>query len=72
MKYFDTNKSLDLTCPKCSHKFSKTIGSINREKQFPCPGCGNVTFDAEKLIRGLQDAEKSIDQLARDFKRIFK
>ena len=72
MKYFDTNKALDLTCPECSHKFSKTIGSINREKRFPCPGCGKVTFDAKGLIKGLEDAEKSVDKLARDIKRMFK
>ena len=72
MKYFDPDKSLDIECPKCSKKFSKTIGSINRDKEFACPSCGEVTFDAHDLIRGLQDAEKSVDKLVRDIKRMFK
>ena len=68
MKYFDPRKSLDLTCPECSHKFSKTIGSINLEMLFLCPGCGNVMFDADDLIRGLKDAENAVDKLAREIK----
>ena len=39
MNNFD-NRSIEIPCPKCSHKVKKTIGWLKRNNKMICASCG--------------------------------
>ncbi|MGE7007531.1 hypothetical protein [Sphingomonas sp. NPDC049708] len=51
-------KSVSLTCTQCSQQITKTIGWLKQNPDFACD-CGQ-SFEAHKLIRRLEQGEKSV------------
>jgi transposase-like protein len=66
--HFDSQR-LPITCPKCGHKFTKTVGGVKRKPQFACPGCGH-NFDAKQMLAGFKKAEEAIDDFRRKIREI--
>jgi transposase-like protein len=65
MSLFD-NSDIEIPCPHCGKKTKKRIGSVQNSKTFACPSCGKTsTLDASGLGKGLQSAQKQIDDLKR-------
>lgn len=61
---------VELTCPGCSDKFSKTLRELESDQDFTCPGC-SLVFQPRDFTADLQAAEKLIDDLGRKLKREF-
>ena len=68
MSNLDPDAGIPIECPKCGHHFEKSIGWIQANPKFTCPGCGQP-FDAKQLLSGLKDADKIIDDFLRDIGR---
>ncbi len=59
---------LELECPKCGHKFEKTLGWLDRNRKFKCPtNCGG-TF--EYSGSEISDIRKRLEQLGKDIDSI--
>nr|WP_314094226.1 hypothetical protein [uncultured Shinella sp.] len=69
---FDSKK-IAVPCPKCGNKTEKTIGWVKSHDSFACGGCGEtISIDKEKLLSGLDEAEKSIAKFRKSIARIGK
>lgn len=69
---FDAQE-IELTCPKCSHKFKESIGRLKDDPQIPCPGCSAVIeINAKGLRDGLESADKAVADLKGQIGRLFK
>ncbi len=61
----------DLPCPNCGRKTTKTVGWVKRHSQFTCT-CGTVvTLEKSSFLKGIGDAERSIDRFKRNIRRNF-
>lgn len=60
---------LDIPCPKCGHKTKRTIGSLKREPNIDCAGCG-ATFDVDltKFNEGVRKAQQQLEALKKTLK----
>lgn len=67
----DNSQKIPITCPQCGTENQKTVGWFKANDGFPCVQCG-TRIDTQDLRRGLQDAEDSIEGLARTIKGINK
>ena len=68
MAGIDDNARLDIQCPQCKTKFSKTI----RELKGPgvkCPKCG-VAFETSQFKKGIDDVDRSLRDFERNLKDI--
>ncbi|TIV38923.1 MAG: hypothetical protein E5V91_12305 [Mesorhizobium sp.] len=55
------NAEIEIPCPKCRHKTSKTIAWIKAHSDFVCAGCGvTIALEKKKLLAGLDDVDKSL------------
>lgn len=69
---FDSS-DIELTCPKCAHKFKQRLGRLKNDPDIPCPGCGAlIHIDAKGLRDGLKSADKSVADFKRDIGKMFK
>jgi transposase-like protein len=58
--------TINIPCPECSRKTSKTIGWIKSHNSMTCSGCGaSITLDKKDLLRGLQQVDKSIQRFSK-------
>lgn len=56
------NADIELSCPGCSHKVTKTLGWITSHKEFVCSGCGEtVTLETDQLARDMKEVNKLLD-----------
>lgn len=63
--------AIDIPCPNCGCKHSKTIGWINRNSLIRCRGCGiSVRLDVSQLRQEMRKIDKSFKDLQREFDRI--
>lgn len=63
------NSAFDITCPKCGYKIKTKVGSI--KDKFNCPSCG-VAFDASELKKGFASVDKSLEDLKKSLRGMFK
>ena len=70
MSMFDKHE-LSLPCSHCGRKTKKSIGWIKRHQQFTCV-CGVTTFKANELIRGIREADRTIDKFKRNLRCKFR
>jgi hypothetical protein len=71
-KFLNRSANLNLTCPKCGHKFQKTLGQLESDDKWPCPGSCGVTFDRSSFAQEIAAIEKKIEDFGRDISRAFK
>lgn len=68
---FDS-QSIGIPCPNCSEKTEQTVAWLKANNAFTC-ACGTViNLDSNELIRGFEEAEKSIAKLRESFRRFGK
>jgi len=68
MGIINENAKLNIQCPQCNTKFSKTI----RELKGPgvqCPSC-RVRFETSQFKKGLDDVKRSFADFQRNLKNI--
>lgn len=64
---------LDIPCPHCGHKISKTIGQLRPIRQLTCTGCRkSFSVDAHQLDAGIKKAEQTLADFARRIGRLGK
>jgi len=62
--------TIDIPCPKCQHKTTKSIGWLKANSQFTCE-CGVVVvLQHEELLEGLAEIDARIEALKQRFKWI--
>ena len=65
-EYLNKSAEISLTCSNCGHEFTKTVGDLERDPQFPCPkDCGAVFNGAPFL----DEAEKALKNAAATLQR---
>lgn len=70
--FFDAEK-VDVPCPGCGHKVTKTVGWMKRSPEWTCAGCGrDVKLDASQVARSLKQVDDAISQLERTLKKFGK
>ena len=53
---------IELSCPGCGHKMTKTLGWITSHKELVCTGCGEtITLETDQLARDLKKVDKLLD-----------
>lgn len=66
--------SIDLTCPDCGHKTSKTIGWLRHDPDsFECAGCGETVvldYTEPGLYEAFEGIDESVDSLQRAIEEI--
>ena len=73
MKLDLDDQSLDFPCGKCGKKISEKIGRLKRNPDLTCPACGTViSVNADELRRGINSVQKTLDDLGRKLKGMFK
>lgn len=66
-----SDKSLDITCPKCGHEFQEKIAGLKQEPKINCPNCGQG-FDASDFVEKVREMEKGVDRLSDTIRRLNK
>lgn len=57
------NQAIDIPCPKCSKKHSKTVGWLKSNRQISC-SCGvEFRLDPHKLLGVFKKAERDLAQM---------
>ena len=57
---------IEISCPSCSHKISKTLGELKLNKHIKCTSCGHlIQLENSNFKKGLQSAKKNIADFER-------
>ena len=61
-KGFFDDQTIDIPCPvaQCRSKATARVGQLKRKPTLRCSAGHDFDVDAQQLLRGLQDAEKTI------------
>ena len=63
------NANIDLNCPGCGHKMTKTLGWITSHKQMLCSGCGEtIHLDTDQLARDFKKLDKILDDFPKEIR----
>ena len=67
------DKQFTLQCPGCGADLYESIGRLKTNPQLLCSGCGKtIQIEADDLRRGLDSAEKTLDEFHRSVSKMFK
>jgi uncharacterized C2H2 Zn-finger protein len=61
----DPAARFSIECPKCGHKFERSIGGVKGKPIFSCPHCGQL-FDGKDFNAGVKQVDKAIDDFVGD------
>ena len=65
--------TLEIPCSACGEKIPEKIGRLKDSPTLTCTRCGaHINVDATELKRGIESIEKSIDDLRKKLKGMFK
>jgi predicted RNA-binding Zn-ribbon protein involved in translation (DUF1610 family) len=63
MERFDSH-AVELRCPDCGRRISKTIGWLKLRRSLNCPSCGTLMkIDKESLLADVAKAEQALADL---------
>ena len=65
----DESTPIDIPCPKCGHKLTKSIRELKTNTKFACPKCGQG-FDSADFKAEIQKVDKAIDDLKRQIGKL--
>lgn len=69
---FDS-KLISIPCPQCGEKFNESIGRLKTNPKLVCSSCGQIiAINADELVKGLDAANKSIEDFDRRIRDAFK
>lgn len=64
-----SDHEISVECPHCGHEIKKKLGRL--DGHYNCPSCGGgIEFNGGSEVAG--QAQKLVDDFARDIKRLFK
>ena len=66
------NVQVDITCPKCSHKFKERLGRLKNNPLLHCSGCGTEIQVNATGQNGLAPGLKKVDDAFSDLQRSLK
>ena len=70
MKKIDLDRhELDIPCPSCSQKTTRSIGGLKREPAFTCACGARITVDSTQLQEAERRINQSIEQMFKGFGR---
>lgn len=62
---------IEIPCPDCGHKTTKSIGWIKAHSDFTCAGCNsNVHLNRGQFLGELRKVDSAVDGLKRTIDRI--
>jgi DNA-directed RNA polymerase subunit RPC12/RpoP len=64
--------SLEISCPKCSSKFKKTIRELEGNPLVKCPNGHEIQIKSDELTKGLKYTENSLEKFKENIKRMFR
>ncbi len=65
-----SDAKLEISCPGCGHKISKTVGYLKSHSSMTCPSCGRtIRLENRDFRRGIDSAERQIEDLKRKLKK---
>lgn len=68
---FLDSAQIDIPCPGCGGKTTKSIGFLTSNNQMDCSSCGEtIRLDTSDLKRGIGDADRQLDELKRTIRKI--
>jgi len=68
MSGFLDNQTIDIPCPGCGKKASKSVGWLKANHNFTCSCGAVVNIDTSKFKSGIAGAEKNLSDLERTLK----
>ncbi len=72
MKLDIDSHTVGIPCPNCGEKVEETIGRLKTDPNLTC-GCGAVIqVDAKDLRSGIDQIERSLNELRRTFRNLGK
>lgn len=57
-------QSVDLPCPNCGKKTSKTLGWLEDHDTFPCPACSTDITVSREQVRRIRDELAKLSKAA--------
>lgn len=68
--HFDHGE-IEIPCPGCGEKTKKTVAWLKANHELTCAGCSaRIELQDAGFKRGIEEADKAIDDLARKLKRL--
>jgi DNA-directed RNA polymerase subunit RPC12/RpoP len=66
-------QSIEIPCPGCGEKTIRSLESLRNDTEYVCAGCGEtIRPDAEKLFKGLDDAQAKARKMVADLAKKFR
>lgn len=62
------DQSIDIPCPQCKAKVTARIAQLKRQPTLKCRAGHSFDVDAKELVRKLEQAEKALSNLGKNFK----
>ena len=62
------NKKVEIQCPQCKSKFSKTVQEL-KQRGVKCPKCG-VAFETSQFKREMDKVDRTLKDLKRSLRKI--
>ena len=63
-----SNQKIDIPCPECNKKHSKTIAWLKMHRQFACIGCRRIIcVDSNELLRLIKQIQSGLTDVSRNF-----
>ncbi len=73
MKQALDSATVEIPCPHCTNKTSKTIAQLKTQREYACRHCGNtVSLDTTQMRRELAQVEQQLENLSRTLRRLGK
>ncbi|SNS36689.1 hypothetical protein SAMN05216374_0998 [Tardiphaga sp. OK246] len=66
-------QSIEIPCPDCGEKATRSLASLRSDTEYDCSGCGKtIRPDAKKLFKGLDDAQAKARKMVADLSKKFR
>lgn len=67
------DKTIEITCPQCSHKFKERIGRLKTNPNLTCSRCrASIRVQADQLRKATESVDKKLADLKRSLGKIGK
>ena len=64
---------IDIPCPGCGHKNTKTVGWLKTHNDLTCGGCGNVIdIEASGFRKGMREIDAELAKLNKSLNKTFR
>jgi transcription initiation factor IIE alpha subunit len=71
MALFEDSADIELTCPRCGHKFPKLLKDLKSGADFKCPADCGLTLQPADFKSKIEEMEKVVADFDEKSRRIF-